>query len=155
MSFQPTAPMLSSSWWTFVAPMITDVTGGVWSSHLSATWATDLPPARTTQLPLHPAGRSISSDRFVNSFIMVVFANIFSRPLDTKFRLNWKQAFSLTTIIKLFTNQSELIDLPAGYFGKQFSILFIPAKDLDFGWKRLKQQLEKFPCLRTNWDVFD
>ena len=35
----------------------------------------------------HPEGRSLTSDWCVNSFIMVVYENIFSRPLDRKFWL--------------------------------------------------------------------
>ena len=39
VSLQPTAPVLSSSWCIFVAPTITDVTGGVCRSHRMETWA--------------------------------------------------------------------------------------------------------------------
>ena len=49
----------------------------------------------------------------LNSFIMAVYEEIFSRTLDRKICLNFKH-FQRTTIVKLFGDQSELSALPAG-----------------------------------------
>ena len=60
----------------------------------------------------HGVGSSINSDWFVNSFTMVVYESFVFKG-----RLKY---FSQTTIIKLFTNQSELIKLPTPRFRQEW-----------------------------------
>ena len=52
-------------------------------------WKCDKGTLKLTRTPCRKIlGRSINSDWFVNSFLMLVYENIFSRLLDTKFWLN-------------------------------------------------------------------
>ena len=52
---------------------------------------------------------------------MVVYKKtVFSHALDRKFRLNFLKKVSITTIIKLFTNYSELTALPVGRYIRVF-----------------------------------
>ena len=59
----------------------------------------------------------------VNSFTTDVYEKRFCRTLDRKFGLILAKKFSRTTIIKLFTDQSQLIALPAGDCGPLILIL--------------------------------
>ena len=64
---------------------------------------------------MHPAGRALSSDWSITSFIMIAFEKMI---LVVVWRENsewiWKKKFWQTSIIKLFTDQSELSALPTG-----------------------------------------
>ena len=62
-----------------------------------------------------PAGRTLTSDWLVNSFIIVVYEKMFFK-VQSEFSVKsiTKIVSSLRTIIKLFTNQSEVSTLPAG-----------------------------------------
>ena len=84
---------------------------------------------RFLAIELHsaPYRKIYHSDWFVNSFIMVLCENFFSSvriwcPKDDK------KYFSQTTIVKLFANQSELIDLPTACTG-------ISCKTKHLSWK--------------------
>ena len=66
----------------------------------------------------HPAERAFTSDGSANSFVMVVNEKSFLRfsqnfPSTTRLKM-----FSLTTIIKLFVDQSEVNALSAIEIGK-------------------------------------
>ena len=60
----------------------------------------------TTTNLVHPVGRSISSDWIISSLIMVLYENFFL--VQSEFGVQ-----KTTTILKLFTNHSELDILPA------------------------------------------
>ena len=60
----------------------------------------------------HLAGRAFSSDWFLNSFTMNVYENILVVLWKDNSDWTWK-IFSLTTIIKLFTDHLELSGLPS------------------------------------------
>ena len=57
---------------------------------------------------------AFTSDCFVNSFIMVVCKIFYEVQSDFFVQSTTKKLLSLTTIIKLFTNQSEVSALPMG-----------------------------------------
>ena len=58
----------------------------------------------------HPAGRALSSDWFVNSFIMFIYEKIYGHILNRKFRLK----ILTDSITILFKGQSEVSAPPAG-----------------------------------------
>ena len=74
----------------------------------------------------HPAGTALSSDWSVNSFIMVVYEKKIFLKFSQNFLFNTRlKIFLQTTIVKLFTNQSEVSSLPAGWFSIDDSVLGI------------------------------
>ena len=63
----------------------------------------------------HPTGRTLISDCFINTFIIIVY-EIFFKYGQNSLRLRLK-SLSYTTILKLFMNQSEVSALSAGCEG--------------------------------------
>ena len=61
----------------------------------------------------HPAGRALTSDSSGNSLIMVVYQKFLVTLLTENSDWSLKQ-FLQTTIIKLFTDQSEVSALSVG-----------------------------------------
>ena len=61
---------------------------------------------------LHPTGRELTSDWVRNNFIKAVYENI---SQIFSFQSMNEKKFSLRTIVKLFTNQSEVSPLPVGF----------------------------------------
>ena len=67
------------------------------------------------QYRLHYAVRVLTSDWFINSFMMAVCEKSLFKFNQNILSMT-KNIFLLTTIIKLFTDQSEVSALPAGWF---------------------------------------